>query len=119
MDDIARLLVSPWTLFLVKAWLLLPTPLSALAATIGAGWSAAAINIRLSAVIAGLIVGGFFVEWGILDLTERFADNPNTIYASLLLAPLAGGATAYPVSRFVTATLAGRYCPRGATQPND
>jgi hypothetical protein len=107
-SDIARLFVPPWTLFLVHSWVLLPVPLAACAGTKGAGWTSSGIIIRLIAIIAGLLSGGFVVEGVILELTGRYAEDPDLIYAILRLAPLAGAVAAYWVSKRMTAWLASR-----------
>jgi hypothetical protein len=65
----------------------------------------------LIAIIAGLLVGGFAVEGVILELGARYADAPSLIYAILGLAPLAGAAAAYPVSKRMTAWLTSRKPP--------
>jgi hypothetical protein len=110
MDDshIANLFLSPWTLFLVHSWVLLPAPFAACAGTKEAGWTSSGIVIRLIAIIAGLLVGGFAVEGVILELTARFVDAPRLIYAVLGLAPLAGAIAAYQVSKRTTAWLVSR-----------
>jgi hypothetical protein len=112
-SDIARLFVPPWKLLLIHTWVLLPVPLAACAGTIGAGWTISGMTNRLIAIIAGLLVGGFMVEWGILEFGERYVDAPSMLllYAILGLASLAGAVAAYFVSRRTTVWLGSRRPP--------